>query len=159
MADIIFTSIPSEHAKLYRDGALDAHNMTPEIHISDGAGLPCRHCQQDIEKNAPYLVLAYRPFQLVQPYAEVGPIFIHAISCDRYPETNKTPPMFLKREGYLLKGYNYNNRIVYGTGKIVMPMEISSYACELFEQSNIAYIHVRSSLNNCFTCRIDRAYQ
>ena len=53
-----------------------------------------------------YLILAYRPFDEAQPYAEVGPIFLHAEPCERYPVTGETPAMFLQRERYLLKGYH-----------------------------------------------------
>ncbi|WP_365830286.1 DUF1203 domain-containing protein [Brevundimonas sp.] len=31
------------------------------------------------------------------------------------------------------------------------------YAAELLERDDIAYVHVRSSTNNCYQCRIDRA--
>ena len=156
MNDIRYVSMPTEEAQAFWAGAADANGQVPEVHVSDGDAVPCRHCQQDVAKGERYLVLAYRPFPGRQPYAEVGPIFLHAEPCARYPEAGETPPMFLKRQSYLLKGYNTGNRIVYGTGQIVPPAEINAAAARIFAHGDVSYIHVRSATNNCFSCRIDR---
>ena len=156
MNKIQFTSMPTDQAVSYQAGRLDAHGQVPETHISDGSGIPCRHCQQEVTAGDAYLILAYLPFDSLQPYAEMGPIFLHADSCQRYAESDDMPPMFLSREAFLLKGYGTDNRIIYGTGKIVKTSELTSYATELLDDPVVAYVHVRSALNNCFTCRIDR---
>ena len=59
---IKFVSLPTETARAYQAGAVDANGQSPERHISAGDGIPCRHCQQDVAAGEPYLVLAYRPF-------------------------------------------------------------------------------------------------
>jgi len=99
---------------------------------------------------------APRPFPVVQPYAEIGPVFLHAAPCARYPEIDRVPPMLLKRESYLLKGYGRDDRIVYGTGRIVRSADLATAAGRILEREDVSYVHVRSALNNCFTCRIDR---
>ena len=158
MLPIQFTSMPSEVARAYQAGAADANGQVPERHISDGDGVPCRHCQRDVAAGEPYLILAHRPFPEPQPYAEVGPIFLHAEPCERYPATAETPAMFMKPgRRYLLKGYHPNDRIFYGTGQIVEPQEVAAAASRILERPGVAYVHVRSALNNCFQCRIDRA--
>ena len=83
MLPIQFTSMPTEVARAYQAGAADANGQVPERHISDGDGVPCRHCQRDVAAGEPYLILAHRPFPTAQPYAEQGPIFLHAESCPR----------------------------------------------------------------------------
>ncbi|MEX0696553.1 MAG: DUF1203 domain-containing protein [Dongiaceae bacterium] len=157
MTDIRFSSMPTDQARAYWAGAPDANGHEPETHVSDGDGVPCRHCQQDVAAGETYLILAYRPFPKPQPYAEIGPIFLHADPCARYPETDRTPVMFLKRESYLLKGYAGDDRIVYGTGEIVGSADIAAAASRILDRDDVAYVHVRSALNNCFACRIDRA--
>jgi hypothetical protein len=157
MVAIKFTSMDTETARAYRAGAADANGQRPERHISDGDGVPCRHCQRDVAKGEPYLILAHRPFPEVQPYAEVGPIFLHADECERYPSTGDTPAMFLKNgRRYLLKGYRADDRIYYGTGEIVEAKDVARAAAAILERPDAAYVHVRSALNNCFQCRIDR---
>jgi Protein of unknown function (DUF1203) len=156
MAGLRVTHIPTEQAQFYWNGGLDAHGLKPERHISDGTGVPCRHCLSTVSAGEPYLILAYRPFGKVQPYAEVGPIFLHATPCDAYGDKEAIPDICLNGEARILRGYDRNDRIIYGTGKVVRPDDIAAYAEELLDDSTTAYVHVRSSTNNCFTFRIDR---
>ncbi len=157
MPKILFSSMPTDQAEAYWSGAADAYGQTPEAHVSQGDGVPCRHCQQDVAKGERYLILAYRPFPHLQPYAETGPIFLHAAPCERYPETDRIPPMFLARQNYLLKGYGKDDRIIYGTGRIVASADIAAAAAAMLACDDVGYVHVRSALNNCFSCRIGRA--
>jgi hypothetical protein len=53
--------------------------------------------------------------------------------------------------------YDRDNRIIYGTGKVVPPPDMARYAEELLGDPAVAYLHVRSSANNCFAFRIDRS--
>lgn len=157
MSAITFISMPTDVARAYQAGALDANGPKPERHISSGTGVPCRHCQRDVAADEPYLILAYSPFPRVQPYAEIGPIFLHAEPCDRYPVSDEMPAMFLKRERYLLKGYLADDRICYGTGQIVASADVPAAAARILARDDVAYVHVRSALNNCYQCRIERA--
>jgi len=102
----------------------------------------------------PYLVLAYRPFQELQPYAETGPIFLHAEECER-AASNAEPPEMLASSDYIVRGYGKDDRIVYGTGAVVPTVEITGRAETLLSRDDVAYVHVRSAKNNCYQCRID----
>ena len=161
MTEIRFTPISSEDASHYRSGGSDAYGMAPERLISPGGGMPCRHCLGHIAEGEPYLVLAHRPFPSLQPYAETGPIFIHAEECPRYRaedgEREDLPPVLTSSPDFILRGYGENDRIVYGTGAVTLREDITSRAKSLLERSDIAYVHVRSARNNCFQARIDRA--
>lgn len=140
-----------------QNGGLDANGQAPERHIAEGGMMPCRHCLTDIKAGEPYLILALRPFPSAQPYAEQGPIFLHADSCARRPDSQDVPPMFFERASYLVRGYGSDDRIVYGTGKIVAPAAVAAEASEMFTDQRVSYIHVRSASNNCYQCRIERA--
>ena len=157
MTDIRFVAMPTDAARGFQAGAPDAYGMAPERRISDGDGVPCRHCLEDVAKGEAYLILAYRPFPELQPYAETGPVFLHAGPCDRAADQRKTPAMLMQRAAHLIKGYGRDDRIVYGTGQIVAAPELASAAAEILERQDVAYVHVRSALNNCYTCRIERA--
>jgi Protein of unknown function (DUF1203) len=155
---IRIVALDSALVKRLQNGGLDANGHKPERHICEGGGrMPCRHCLTDIKAGEPYLILAHRPFGSVQPYAEQGPIFLHAESCARHPDSADVPAMFLEREGYLIRGYGADDRIVYGTGKIVAPAVMVEAAQDMFANSRVTYIHVRSASNNCYQARIDRA--
>ena len=107
-----------------------------------------------IEAGAPYLVLAHRPFPELQPYAETGPIFVHAETCRR--GGGSSLPAFLASGHYILRGYGADDRIVYGTGGVVETDRIGARASALLDMANIQYVHVRSAANNCYHCRIER---
>ena len=151
-----FVALDSRSVAALRDGAADVNGQLPERQVSDGGGNPCRHCLDDIAAGRPMLVLAHRPFPAPQPYAELGPIFLHAEDCPRYREEAGVPAMFLRRDSILLRGYGADDRIVDGTGKVIPTEDIAAMANCLFERHDVAYIHLRSASNNCYQCRIER---
>ena len=154
---LLFSGMPSELAAAYRAGAPDANGQAPERKISDGDGVPCRHCLGYVEAGAPYLVLGYRPFPAPQPYAETGPIFLHAEECPAYDPVQGLPPRHRKANGQqILRGYGVDDRIVYGTGMVVDTADIEREATAILARNDVAYVHMRSATNNCFTLRIDR---
>ena len=153
---VYITPIPTDHANSYWLGEPDANGQVPERHTSDGKGIPCRHCLESVIAGESYLILSYRPFVEMQPYAECGPIFLHAEPCPAYQDGANIPEMFLSGAPRIMKAYDKSNRIIYGSGKVVEPGDIITYARELLYEAKVAYIHVRSSENNCFTFRIDR---
>ena len=156
MALIRFIAMPTDDARAFRRGEPDAYGNAPERRISDGPGIPCRHCLRHVRAGEPYLVLAYRPFPTLQPYAETGPIFLHAQECPRADEGDVLPPMFKETPDYILRGYGADDRIVYGSGGVVPTHRICGRAHELLARDDIAYVHMRSARNNCYQLRIER---
>jgi hypothetical protein len=153
---IQFKALPTQEVRALQFGGPDAYGHTPERKISDGDGIPCRHCLKNIAAGDVYLVLAYRPFPDLQPYAETGPIFLHAAECERAAETEQLPEV-LESPDYIVRGYDGDNRIVYGSGGVILTSAITARAETLLERDDIAYVHVRSARNNCYQCRIERA--
>jgi hypothetical protein len=153
---IRFKALPTENVRALQRGAADAYGFVPERQVSDGDGVPCRHCLRNVAAGEEYLVLAFRPFPALQPYAETGPIFLHAAECERAQEGETLPEMLTSRD-YIVRGYGADDRIVYGSGAVVPTGEVIARAEALLERSDIAYLHMRSARNNCYQCRIDRA--
>lgn len=153
---IQFKALPTEAVRALQHGGSDAYGLKPERRISEGDGTPCRHCLRNVEAGHAYLILAYRPFPALQPYAETGPIFLHADECERAVEA-ETPPAMLVSPDYIVRGYGADDRIVYGSGAVTPTNAIAARAQALFERDDIAYVHVRSARNNCYQCRIERA--
>lgn len=156
MTEITITALDTATVRALRAGGADANGQPAERTTSDGGGNPCRHCLDFIPAGAEMLIVAHRPFDALQPYAEVGPIFLCAGDCARW-EGPGLPPVLRSGPGErLLKGYSADDRIVYGLGRVVPVPGIPDRARELLADPRVAYVHVRSSTNNCFTCRIDR---
>ena len=152
-----FVALPSADVTALQAGSPDANGQSAERHVSDGDGMPCRHCLQNIGAGEPYLILAYRPFPNPQPYAELGPIFLHADACPRFSDGAEIPPVLTSSPRYLIRGYGTDDRIVYGSGKVVPREALTGEAEQSFQDPRIAYVHVRSASNNCYQCRIERA--
>ena len=150
-----FIAMPTNQVRQLRAGALDANRQRPEVSVSDGDGNPCRHCLCEIPAGAPMLVLAWRPFEILQPYAEVGPIFLCAESCARHPEDQGIPQLYRDRD-MLIRGYDAGERIIYGSGRTVPMARIGDTLAELFELPALAFAHARSPTNNCYHFRIER---
>jgi hypothetical protein len=138
-----------------RAGGPDAHGRPAERRISDGLGNPCRACLHEIEAAAPMLVLAACPFPEAQPYAEVGPIFLHAAPCDPWTGPG-VPPILRTSSNYLVKGYTADHRIAYGTGTIVPAERIAEEVAARLASPEIAFVDVRSARYNCFQTRARR---
>ena len=149
-----FAAIPTDVVRAYQAGGPDANGQVPERQVSDGDGIPCRHCLKMIPRGAGFLVLAHRPFPAPQPYAEVGPIFLCAEACEA--GGGETLPEMLASPDYILRGYGRDDRIVYGTGAVIPTAVIPARAADLLADPRVAYLHVRSARNNCYQVRIDR---
>jgi len=156
MSEFRIVAMPSDATAHFWDGGPDANGQPPERHVSDGDGVPCRHCLTDVAKGEPFLILAYRPFPRPLPYAEIGPIFLHADACRRYEESS-IPAMFLARKQIQIRGYRADDRIVYGTGKVIPTTDLAETAANLFRRTDVAFAHLRSASNNCFQCRLERS--
>lgn len=151
-----FRAMPTALVTALRTGSPDAYGLAVERVTSDGGGNPCRHCLSDIPKGAEMLILSHRPFEGLHPYAETGPIFLCG-ECDRWPDGPALPPVIAHRREMLVKGYDANERIRYGTGQITATADIAAYCATLLNDSETATTHLRSATNNCYICRVDRA--
>ena len=151
-----FLGLSTDHVRTLQAGGLDANGQKPERAISDGEGVPCRHCLTMIQKDDPYLILANRPFVSINPYAEVGPIFLHANNCSAYSGPNDVlPPVLNDSPDFIVRGYSADERIVYGTGGVVARETIVQRASELLDDPSVRFVHVRSARNNCWQARIE----
>ena len=153
---IQFYGLPSDKVRSARKEKKDAYGNPFETHRSDGSAYPCRHCLGEIPAGEDYLILAWRPFETDNPYAETGPIFLCAKECLAAEPSAKVPSI-LRSPRYLVKGYSADERIVYGTGQVVPTEEISAYAQRLLSEPHIEFVDIRSAQNNCFQCRVQRA--
>lgn len=158
MPALRFIPLPSAAVAAVRSGGADANGQPAERRVSDDDRNHCRHCLVGIARGAPMLVLAWRPFAEPQPYAELGPIFLHAEPCERHDEA-RIPALLTARDSVLLRGYDARERIVYGTGRTVPGAALAAAATELLARPETAFVHVRSATNNCYQCRVERGVE
>ena len=146
--------LPSDAMVRIRSGGADANGQPALKQTADAGANPCRHCLGLIAEGSPMLVLSYRPFDSVQPYAETGPIFLHADSCQRY-ESDRLPAWFTHFDPAIVRGYDSDDGIRYETARVIKGGEIESVCESLLENPEVAYVHIRSKFN-CFQCKVAR---
>ncbi len=146
--------IPTDECERIRRGGVDANGQPALVRVAEGLVNPCRHCLGLIAEGEKKLVLAYRPFDTLHPYAEAGPIFLHAQSCDRY-EGEAVPPWFNYLDPAIVRGYGEDHWIRYDTGNVVRGKDITQACEDVLGDISVAYMHIRSKFN-CFQCRVDR---
>jgi hypothetical protein len=147
--------IPTDEVDRIRRGGPDANGQPALVRTAEGLANPCRHCLGLIAEGDDKLVLAYRPFDRPQPYAEIGPIFLHRAACERY-DGDAVPAWFDFMDPAIVRGYDGDDWIRYDTGDVVRGAEIAAACRTILADETVAYVHVRSKYN-CFQCRIDRA--
>ena len=153
---IRFSPLSTDDVRALQQGGKDVYGNLPEHQISDGNGNSCRHCLTNIPEGEPFIIVAYRPFETMQAYAETGPIFLCANPCEP-ASLSPALPKILDQADYIIRGYDDDERIIYGTGAVVPAHGIPKAAQHLYtSEERIAFVHVRSARNNCYQCRIDK---
>jgi hypothetical protein len=152
---LVVRGIRSDEVDRIRRGGVDANGQPALTRLAEGLANPCRHCLELIAEGEEKLVLAYRPFEVLQPYAETGPIFLHKRSCERY-ESAALPAWFDFMDPALIRGYGADDWIRYDTGDVVPGPQLAAQCRRILGDDSVAYVHIRSKFN-CFQCRVDRA--
>jgi len=154
---ITFSGIPSSAADQARKGAPDAYGNKPESFVCESDDLECRHCGENIGIGETVLLLAYSPFSHTQPFAETGPILLHEKACDSYGDRAEAQPAIKSIATRLVRGYDKDERIVYGTGTQVETQHLETACQDILNDSRVEFLHIRSSTNNCWQGRVDRS--
>jgi len=147
--------ISSDGVERIRRGGADANGQPALTRVAEGVANPCRHCLGLIAEGEEKLVLAYRPFAGLHPYAETGPVFLHKRPCERY-EGERLPAWFDYMDKAIIRGYGSDDWIRYDTGDVVPGTELTAACQRILGDDTVAYVHIRSKFN-CFQCRVDRA--
>ncbi|BDE08294.1 hypothetical protein WPS_35700 [Vulcanimicrobium alpinum] len=94
-----YPPIDQSVARRARDMLRDEHGDAWTVQTSTDEGNPCRACLRLTPAGTRLILLAQRPFRTGGPYAETGPIFVHAdaADCEPYAAVETCPPDFRPR--------------------------------------------------------------
>jgi hypothetical protein len=145
-------ALPSEAAasarRLAEAGAADHAVIT----VTSPNEAPCRHCLRWAQPGEQVVLFPYASIAPGRPYAESGPIFVHAASCERYQATDEFPAAF--RKGRAIRAYDRERNMI--AGEIVNGTEPETVIEKLLENPETDFIQVRSAGRGCYTFRIER---
>ena len=104
------SALPSEDLRRIRAAGSDDFGNPFEPNVDETGGSPLRCCLRECEAGERIALISYRPFSWLGPYAEVGPVFVHAEQCGGYPASSQYPEGFAHRR-QLLRAYDHRHRI------------------------------------------------
>lgn len=146
-----YFAIPEDVAREARETLRDrfGHRLRVET-----AQAPCRVCLRIPTAPEEMILLSYQPLPDTGPYAEIGPIFVHADPCRPYADVCAFPPDFAPRP-LILRAYGHDGRIARAV--VAPPGEAPEHAAALLSDNAIAEVHARHVSYTCFDFKIVRA--
>ncbi len=133
----------------FREGASDHALVTAD----SPDGYPCRHCLQWAKPGQQMILFPFASIPADRPYAESGPIFVHAEPCDSYANTNEYPVDFRRQR--VLRAYNRNDDMI--DAMVIENDQPEPAIAQLFQNPQTAFLQARSVTRGCYTFRIERA--
>ena len=115
-------------------------------------GYPCRHCLRWAQPGERVILFPFAAIPPGRPYAEIGPIFVHAEPCERYTATQEFPADF--REARVFRAYNSKQDMI--DAAVVNDRQPEAVIEKLLQNPEIAFVDVRSVTRGCYTFRIER---
>ncbi len=141
------TAVANEARRQLAVGASDHSLVTTE---APGV-YPCRHCLQWAQPGEPVVLFPYASIASDRPYAESGPVFVHAERCERYAAAGVYPEDF--RGQRVVRAYNGSDEMI----DAIVSDEPEATAEQLFGNSEVDFLQVRSATRGCYTFRMERA--
>ena len=140
-------ALPADELERIRERGVDDFGNALEPETVTGGGTPLRCCLRDAEPGERVVLIAYRPATIDGPYAEVGPVFVHAEACEGYADEGRYPEGFRSRN-QLLRAYD-------ARGRQVENVVVDGGAAErsitgLLQRPGVAYLHSRNVLAGCY---------
>src|ERR1700722_7580538 len=124
-----------------------------ELHVVKEQA-PCRLCLHIPSVAQELILLSYQPLADRGPYAEVGPIFIHAADCRPYSDV-ETFPIDFAGGRLILRAYGPAGQIV--DAVVAQPGNAPECAAAFLFEDRVAEVHVRHESYTCFDFKIVRA--
>lgn len=144
---------PERLETIRRSGIDDGGNHVPPPRSAEG-GEPVRCCLRVAKLGELLLLVAYHPFGKPGPYAETGPVFIHAEKCDGYGWPDRYPDEFRGRQ-QVFRCYDSGGNIL--GGHLAEPTdEVEAVIADLFADEAVEYIHTRNVIFGCYMLEIRR---
>lgn len=154
MTTLRYRGIEDETVRGVRETLRDAHGNALHVWISDDHGNPCRSCLRLTAPGTRLILFAHRPFTTSGPYAETGPVFVHAEACKPYASRSAFPADFVSRS-LTVRAYSARGAIV--AGYVVDGHVAEAVLQQLFADEAVAFAHVRNPGWGCWDFAIERA--
>jgi hypothetical protein len=155
MSSFRVVAIPTKVAEDVRASLRSPFHDLPTHAEAAADDAPCRHCLRQIVGGKERRILCtYDRFAGVEALPQPGPIYVHAVTCERHPE-NAGFPEEMRHSQRTLEAYASGRNLL--AREYVKDGQYEPMIEKLFANSDAAYIQVNSTTAGCFTFRIERA--
>jgi hypothetical protein len=148
-------AIPAADLRRIRESGRDDAGNPLRFSVTEGPGSPLRCCLREATSGERIALITYRPFTQDGPYAEVGPVFIHADECAGYESPHSYPEGFRNRR-QVFRPYDAAGNMVYDALALVDGDSAEETVERLFARPDVEFIHSRNPLPGCYMFRIAR---
>ncbi len=154
-AGLSFEAIPPDRLARIRATMTDeaGHLLTEEAGHPGGSPLRC--CLRESRSGERVLLLSYAPPGGRGPYAETGPVFVHAQPCGGYATPDRYPPALRHRQ-QVVRAYDHEGRIAAGVlaadGGRAMPVIRG-----LLARPEVALVQLRNVGYGCYNFAVRRS--
>jgi Protein of unknown function (DUF1203) len=136
------------------------NELTPIVDAEGGSPLRC--CLRRSTPGEELYLIAYRPFSRPGPYAEAGPVFVHASPCPGYRENDAYPAGYRDWPTMVFRPYRRHaeldcDAIAYDAIQMGDGGTAETLIGAIFADPTIDFIHTRNVYAGCFMFSITRA--
>ncbi|GAA1618060.1 DUF1203 domain-containing protein [Kribbella sancticallisti] len=151
ITELEFVPVPPADLDRIRCNGHDdfGHRVIPR---TSGAGAPLRCCLRLSREGERIALISHRPSSLGGPYAEVGPVFVHAGRCPGFAGSS-FPADFLDRQA-VLRPYDAAGQML--DGVLAEPGESEGELKRLFDDPAVALVQVRNVIAGCWNFSVRR---
>ncbi|MGD3108976.1 DUF1203 domain-containing protein [Streptomyces sp. YGL11-2] len=154
LGELTVEPIPAGYLERVRAEGCDEAGNRVRAQVEDEGGNPLRCCLGESGLGERIMLIAYTPPGTAGPYAERGPVFVHAEPCAGYPARHKYPVGLAHRE-QVVRGYDHDGNmaaatVVSGGEQAVREMS------ELLSRPRIRTVHLRNVAAGCFNFAVRR---
>ena len=153
IAGFVIDPLPEAELDRIRAAGLDDFGNPLVAVTVEGPGAPLRCCLRDASAGEVVGLIAYRAGGK-GPYAEVGPIFIHAQKCSGYATRNRYPEGFRHRQ-QVFRAYNAAGTIA--DALVVEGADAETAITSLLGRAEIVSVQSRNVNYGCYMFAISRA--
>ena len=150
------TPIPADVLDRIRAAGHDDFGNPLVPAADEDGGSPLRCCLRRSAPGDRLCVISYRPFTRPGPYAESGPVFIHADRCAGYGDTGAYPAGYRDWPTMVFRPYRYDGVIAYDAIQMGDAETAEALIADIFADPTIEFIHTRNVYAGCYMFRISR---
>lgn len=149
ITDFTVLAIDADRLAAIRAAGHDEHGNPFTGYPAEGWE-PLRCCLRIARPEEGIALIGYRRFETVSPWAEVGPVYVHAASCEGYRAGAGLPPE-LRTGPRILRGYTADGTLAYDhITHVPDGVDIDAPLRQLLAAPEVAEVHVRPVMTQCF---------